>query len=157
MEELSGFLSLDFSRQQMLEQLASCNDVSTRYGLELSAQDMQILLEQRARSLQASGRIEFGEGILPRLVYAFCDSPYITPQNYVETLCELQDSFYYFKSEGADTVADDELVDLMRRYFDGPCQGSLDYLNSTTLDELCRDIRNGEDQRDKLDNWRWNL
>ena len=85
-----------------------------------------------------TGRIEFGEGVLKKLIRAFSDSPYLWQENYEESLLELQDAFYYFKKESEDYFSDDELISLMKDVFNGVAQGSLDYLIGTTLPELCR-------------------
>ena len=36
----------------------------------------------------------------------------------------------------------------MRKAFDGPAQGSLEYLGGTALDRLCRELRGGEGDAD---------
>jgi hypothetical protein len=123
-------------------QLRECNAFTTKFGLYLSDNQIQALVKNRFDSLQATGRIEFGDGILKKLVYAFCDSPYVSQDNYEETLAELQDSFYYFKNESEDRFADDELIELMKTVFDGVAQGSLDFLSGTSLENLCRAARN---------------
>ena len=40
-----------------------------------------------------------------------------------------------------DELTDDELIDLMRKAFDGECQGSLEYLEETYLDQTARMVR----------------
>ena len=131
-------------RVQALRELRECNDYTSRYGLSLTEQQMLTLVEKRFESLREAGRVEFGQGVLQKLIYAFCDSPYISAENYEDALLELQDSFYYFKNECLDLLSDDGLIDYMKRHFDSECQGSLEYLSGTTLEELCRDIRSGE-------------
>lgn len=102
---------------------------------------MTNLVAQRFEVLQSTGRIEFGAGVLPKLVEAFCDSVYITQENYEESIATLQELFYYYKGESLDTLSDDELVEFMRSNFEGCCQGSLDYLGDTSLEALCRNAR----------------
>lgn len=146
--------ALDPVRMQMLtaeSELRGCNEFTARYGLTLSEAQIQGLVERRFGALKDTGRIEFGEGILKKLIYAFCDSPYITQENYEETILELQDSFYYFKNESMDSISDDELIEFMKKVFDGRAQGSLDYLSGTSLEELCRYARNGWDSQDEDD------
>ncbi|MEG2677073.1 MAG: DUF6323 family protein, partial [Oscillospiraceae bacterium] len=87
--------------------------------------------------------IEFGEGILKKLVYAFCDSPYITQKNFAETLIDLQDAFYYFKNQSDNSITDDELIDYMELAFNENAQGSTEYLLGTSLEDLCRDTGAG--------------
>ena len=91
----NGF-KLEPVRMQMLaeaKELSECNKLTTKYGLSLSEAQIQNLVEHRFGALRDTGRVEFGEGILKKLIYAFCDSPYISQENYEETILELQDSF----------------------------------------------------------------
>ena len=59
------------------KEVLACNEYTKKFGVTLSEEETNILLSDRKDSLQQEGRIEFGEGILPKLIYAFCDSPYI--------------------------------------------------------------------------------
>jgi len=136
---------------QMLEarqELRELNDLTAQFGLYLSEEQIQSLVERRFGALKDTGRIEFGEGILKKLVCAFCDSPYISRENYEDTIIELQDSFYYFKNESNDLIPDDELIEFMKRIFNGKAQGSLDYLAGTSLEDLCRNTRYGYEADD---------
>lgn len=130
-------------RAYALEQLLSCNALTARYQLSLSATEMEELVDARFCALRETGRIEFGDGILTKLIGAFCDSPYLTQQNYAQTLAQLQDLFYTFKNESADLISDDELIAFMRKCFDGRCQGAADYMADLTLEDLCRGTRYG--------------
>ena len=82
-----------------------------------------------------------GIGVIEKLIYAFCDSPYIYQENYADTLSRLQDIFYLYKNESMDELTDDELIEYMRKSFDETCQGSLDYLEETCLEKFARNIR----------------
>lgn len=142
------FMAEDFSlslinnqKKRAMEQILACNSFTEKFGLMLSAQQVICLVERRFTALQDNGRIELGDGILKLLIQNFCDSPYIFQDNYEETLVELQDSFYYFKNECDDRFSDEELISFMKKYFDGVCQGSLEYLSETSLEELCRYAR----------------
>ena len=134
----------EWQRLAALEELRTCNDVSDRFGLHLAESQMEALVQRRFEALRHTGRIEFGEGVLRKLVLAFCDSPYIFQQMYEYTLSELQDAFYYFKNESNDLYTDDELIEFMETVFNGPAQGSLDYLIGTSLEDLCRYARSGK-------------
>lgn len=134
-------------RRQILteeERLRVCNELTAQYGLTLSGGQIRELAERRFAALQDTGRVEFGEGILEKLIRAFCDSPYISQGEYMETLLALQDAFYYFKNESLERLSDDELIDYMKQVFDGRAQGSLEYLFGTSLEDLCREARGGE-------------
>lgn len=130
------------------KELAVCNEKTARYGLALSEADIRELVACRAQSLRDSGRVEFGGGILPKLIDAFCDSPFVSQGSYKELLAELQDAFYYFKNESMDRFSDDELIELMVGVFNGRAQGSAEYLTETSLEDLCRYVREGWDPHD---------
>lgn len=123
-----------------------CNEFTEKFGLKLSEEEIGELVQCRAAALKNAGRVEFGGGILPRLIYAFCDSPYIEQDNYEATLAELQEAFYYYKSEALDLYTDDELIEFMVKVFNGRAQGSAEYLIETSLDALCRYSRSGYDE-----------
>ena len=135
----------DAQVRMAVNELRECNELTARFGLILSETQIQSLVEHRLNALRDTDRIEFGEGILKKLIASFCDSPYLTQENFEETIIELQDSFYYFKNESMDRFSDDELIDFMSTVFNGRAQGSLDYLSGTSLEELCRHARQGWD------------
>ena len=126
-----------------MEELRACNERTAPVGLILTEQQIQGLVQRRFEALKDTGRVEFGAGILKKLIDAFYDSPYLAPESYEDTLLELQDSFYYYKNESEDRIPDDDLIAFMRHIFDGKAQGSLEYLAGTSLDELCRNTRYG--------------
>lgn len=125
------------------ESLQKCNEYTQKYGLTLTSKDIISLMESRREALKEQERLELGESILPKLFYAFCDSPFIYQDNYLDTISGLQDIFYLYKNESMDGLSDDELIEYMKDMFNGECQGSLEYLEETCLDRLARDIREG--------------
>jgi hypothetical protein len=131
------------NRSNQVAVLKAANEYTAKFGLVLSDEETSLLLNERRDVLKKEQRVEFGEGILPKLIFAFCDSPYIHQDNYVETLGRLQEIFYFYKNESLDEYTDDELVDAMKELFDGPCQGSLDYLEDTGLQRLAKRARYG--------------
>ncbi len=116
-----------------IQKILEINQKTEAFGLQLSEADVKLLVEGRKNNLREQQRVEFGEGILPKLIFTFCDSPHIYQQNYVETLLRLQDIFYLYKNECMDELTDDELLDFMKKAFDGECEGSLDYLEDHLL------------------------
>jgi len=133
---------LDALRAQAMEELRNCNDVTIRYGLYLTEEQMRNLADKRAEALIDTGRIELGEGLLRQLIIAFCDSPYIDRHNYEETVAALVDLFYALKNEARDRIADDELIQFMKARFDGSCGGSLECLYDAALWDLCLEGKN---------------
>ena len=133
--------SASASRELTERELQNCNERTARFGLMLTGAEISMLAAAREDALRDTGRVEFGSGILGKLAERFCDSPFLTRENWADTLAELQDDFYYFKNESSDRLSDDELIEIMKKVFDGPAQGSLDYLSGTSLPELCRRAR----------------
>lgn len=133
------------------ERLLRSNEVSGRYGLLLSGAQARALTAAEGETLRALGRLEFGGGILPRLAYAFCDSPYMTRGSYADMLEALQELFYTFKNELDDTLTDDELVEAMHTIYHGKARGTLEYLETVTAGELEKALRGGGDCGDDED------
>ena len=125
-----------------------CDEYSGQFGLVLKETEIRELVECRQKALLDTGRVEFGGGILPKLIRAFCDSPYIDQETYAATLTELQEAFYYFKGEAQERFTDDELIEFMAAVFNGRAQGSSEYLICTSLEALCRYARGGFDEHD---------
>lgn len=134
--------------EEAKQEIRACNEFTERFGLWLSEEEIGALVQSRVQALKNSGRVEFGGGILPKLIYAFCDSPYMEQENYESVLEELQEAFYYYKSEAQDAYTDEELIEFMVSVFNGRAQGSVEYLTGTSLEALCRYARNGYDERD---------
>ncbi|HEX3075630.1 MAG TPA: DUF6323 family protein [Lachnospiraceae bacterium] len=143
MEENFFELMMRNQQQQQLQKVVSCNEYTQKYGVTLSQEDALLLLERRKQNLKEQERVEFGEGILQKLIFTFCDSSYIYQDNYVDTIDALQEIFYLYKNESLDELTDDELLEYMKEKFDGVCQGSLEYLEDTCLEGFAREIRKG--------------
>ena len=82
--------------------------------------------------------MELGGGAARAIISAFCDSPYITQEDYAETLQGLIELFYDFKNDTYDRVSDEALIRCMKHAFDGECRGSLELLADEALPELAR-------------------
>lgn len=132
---------LNEQKNSQLQQIITCNEYTQKFGLQLSQKEALQLVEARKTSLKEQERVEFGSGILPELIYAFCDSPYIYQDNYVDTMEALQDIFYLYKNESMDELTDHELIAYMKEAFDGNCQGSLEHLEDTALEGFARKLR----------------
>lgn len=69
-------------QQNQLSRVMETNRTAQTYGLILSEQDAKLLLKERGRALKKEKRVEFGEGILPKMIYEFCDCPYLNQEHY---------------------------------------------------------------------------
>lgn len=65
------------NNQTWLKQVRATNQYTEKFGLVLSEKDTELLLAEKNHTLKAERRIEFGQSILPRIIYAFCDSSFI--------------------------------------------------------------------------------
>lgn len=133
-----------------IAEIVNCNQLTSRYGLILSQVDALELVATRSEALSNYGRIEFTGGIINKLILRFSDSPFLTKHNYVTTLNELIETFYYFKNETLDEVSDDDLISCMKKFFDHRCQGSIELLQNRELEALARNVRYGIDEYDDI-------
>ena len=131
------------AEQNQIQEIVSKNEKTEQFGLVLTEEEARELTAGRVENLKEQQRVEFGEGILPKLIDAFCDSPYLDHDHYAHTLAGLQEIFYLYKNETSDELTDDELLEFMREQFDDPCFGDLDYLSGTCLDLFAQAIRAG--------------
>ncbi|MCI8482878.1 MAG: hypothetical protein HFH41_00895 [Lachnospiraceae bacterium] len=131
------------NRQVWLEQVRKTNQYTEKFGLTLSEQDMELLLAGKNDILKMERRVELGQGILPQIIYTFCDSSFLSQDNYVEVLGRLQEIFYMYKNEMQDEITDEELLNFMQEQFETVCCGDLDYLEGTCLDIFAQAVRAG--------------
>lgn len=132
---------MNLQKETQLSTLLETNKFAEKFGLTLTKEDAEILVQERQNELKTQQRVEFGQGVLEKLVFAFSDSPYIYQDNYVDVLGRLQEMFYLYKNESMDQLSDDELIEFMKEKFDGECQGDLDYMEDTCLEKLAKWIR----------------
>ena len=129
--------------EHQLAEICKTNEYTEKFGLRLCEEDSRRLVAKNREVLQRENRWEFGEVVQKKLIYAFCDSNYVTQDNYVDTIERLTEMFFLYKNEMQDEITDDELIAFMREQFDEVCNGDLDYLESTCLDIFARAIRAG--------------
>lgn len=141
----NSYLEIVNQRKQIeIANIKKCNEYTNKYGLILSENQISNLLERRKETLKETGRIEFREGIIDKLIKEFCDSPYINQENYAETLYELIEIFYEYKNETRDLITDDELIEFMKKSFDGIAGGDLEYLSGTVMYRMRENLLSGK-------------
>ncbi len=101
------------------------------WGMTISPEQAVMLVRRQAEVLRDTGRVDFGGGVLKKLAEAFCDSPYIQPCDWADTLAQLTELFYALKSETRDQLGDDPLIAAMAARFNGDAGASLDALAET--------------------------
>lgn len=124
------------------EGLLAVNEETAQYGLALTREEIRCVTEARQTALTDTGRIDFSGELPAMLARAFCDSPYVSREEWASILGELTLLFYEAKSsfdtaglrgKNAYAMADDALIVRMRRWFDYPARGSLDCLADLLL------------------------
>ncbi|MDD2620827.1 MAG: DUF6323 family protein, partial [Syntrophomonadaceae bacterium] len=128
-------------RQVSLGEVLELNKVSQKFGLTLSAVQAEELMEARNKAITSHGRVELNIEVLKKIVVVFCRSEYIDSADYAETLNELIDIFYYMKNETEDLIGDDDLIALMKEFFDTSCRGSVDLLKNRELAMYAQNFR----------------
>ena len=130
-------------RQNQLGKVIETNQKTAPYGLVLSQQDAELIIQEHHHALREQRRVEFGDGITPKIIYEFCDSDFIDQNSYVDTIIRLQEIFYLYKNEMDDEITDEELLHFMKEQFDQVCFGDLEYLEGTCLNIFAQAIRAG--------------
>ncbi len=126
--------------EKYTRELLELNHKTKGYGLVLTLEDAKCLIEVRNKALCNFGRIELGIEVTKGLIDVFSRSSYINEENYIATLNELQEIFYYLKNETEDKIGDSMLIVVMKDYFENICGGSLELLKSV-LENYARDFR----------------
>lgn len=115
------------SLEAQCNKLLETNQESQKYGLILTEDAAKEIVQVRNETLRYCGRVELAINPVLRLIENFCTSSFINQDEYQSTINELQEMFYYLKNETEDEIRDNELIDMMREYFD-EFEGSLDLL-----------------------------
>ena len=153
------YLEMINKRKQIeIANIKKCNEYISKYGLVLSDNQISNIIERRKEILKETGRVELRESIIDKLIKEFCDSPYINQENYAETLYELIEIFYEYKNETMDLITDDELINFMKKSFDGICQGDLEYLSGTVMYRMRENLLKGKqlDYLEEGEDYEWN-
>jgi len=130
-------------QQAQVGKLLETNQVTQRFGLSLTEDDVRLITEARQSTLREARRVELGDSITPKIIYEFCDSAYLCQGNYRDTIIRLQEIFFLYKNEMQDEITDDELLHFMKEQFETICYGDLDYLEGTCLANFAQAIRAG--------------
>ncbi|MBO4877421.1 MAG: hypothetical protein J5501_05390 [Ruminococcus sp.] len=131
------------ANESIRNSIITMNEKTSKYGLSLSQEDVSAILAARKDTFVEESRIELGKSILPKLIETFCDSPYISQNDYRDSIIRLQDIFFHYKNETEDELSDDELLTIMREQFDESCFGSFDLLEGTILELFAEAVRRG--------------
>lgn len=129
--------------------ILAINIETAENGLSLTEEEVKSIINMRNTVLKGCGRIELGIEATKQLIKAFCTSPFINDENYVPTLNELHEIFYFLKNETDDKAGDEELIEKMSETFNNECHGSLELLKGLHFDNIVKFFKEKE-QKDFL-------
>lgn len=124
------------NQETTVNEIVELNKTTEKYGLTLTKDQAIDLVNNRNTILKEIGRIELGGGILEKLIYEFCDSPYLYKDEYLNILEELTNIFYEYRCEFDGKLTDDQIIKYMKNKFDTTCNGSLELLLYRELEYL---------------------
>ena len=97
-------------------------------GIELTAEEVQRIFDQRDVSLREAGRVEFGSGSVELVINAFARSSALAAHDAASSLCAAVELFYTLRSSLAIEVGDAEIVDVLLEAFE-ECQGACELID----------------------------
>ena len=100
------------------KKLIKLNNESINYGLVLSEKDVKNIMKHTNETLTKIGRIETSTSSLEKIIEIVYSSPYTDKENYVENINDMQEIFYYFKSEVLDLISDDEVIEILEKTYE---------------------------------------
>lgn len=130
-------------REFQINEILETNKKPTKNGVKLTEAMAKEIVEAKNFTLRSYGRIEIDIGVTKKLIGNFCDSPYVNQENYMSIINDLHEIFYYLKNETQDSIGDDELISVMKNYFNNLCGGSTKLLSSK-LDVYGKEFIKGE-------------
>jgi len=135
--------------EPQINEILKTNEESQKYGLMLTVKEVKEIIEVRNQVLQSYGRVELGIDVIKKLIQNFYTSSFISQENYESTINELQEIFYFMKNETEDKIGDDELVYMIKDFYNSYCEGSIELL-WMKIEECTRDFRRKNQETDYL-------
>ena len=105
-------------QQESTQKLIKLNDESINYGLILNEKDIEGIMKNTNETLKRIGRIETSTNTLEKIIELVYSSPYTDKDNYIENINDMQEVFYYFKSQVLDLLSDDEVIEILEKTYE---------------------------------------
>lgn len=128
----------EIERNELLE----TNIESRAYGLALSESDVKDIITSRNDTLKGYGRIELDIKVTKQLIENIYTSQYTNVDNYLETINDMQEIFYYLKNETDDNICDDEIIEILDELYE-KFVGNIDNVRGEA-DEFAKKFKFGE-------------
>ena len=123
----------EIEKRYISKEMMLLNDKTAEYGITLSEKDCADIAECRYESLKENERIEVGLGAVQKIIESFCDSGYVSQNNFTEIVEGLLECFYMIKSETFDKVSDEEVLDFLKYLFENECGGEVSKIYDSAL------------------------
>ena len=108
--------------------------LSQKYSeITLTPKEAYELAASEASDYNDSGRVFFGESVLPMMISAFSHSSYLPKADFFAELAEI---FAYIKNETHDNLSDRAVIAKMYALWEQKSGGSLEMLRSLIEEEL---------------------
>ena len=124
-----------------VHEILALNEITKLNGLSLTKAQAAELVVTKQKALRDTGRMDFDNSVIQKIVTIFSESAYLDKRNYPETLMKLTEIFYCFKNETEDFLSDDELISFMNKTFNKECAGSSELLEEKFLPELVKRLK----------------
>lgn len=128
----------EIERNELLE----TNEESKEYGLTLSESDVKDIITSRNYTLKGYGRIELDIKTTKQLIENIYKSQFTNINDYLETINDMQEIFYYLKNETDDKICDDEIIELLDELYE-KFSGNLDNVRGEA-DEFAKKFKFGK-------------
>ncbi|CZR96210.1 MULTISPECIES: DUF6323 family protein [unclassified Clostridioides] len=128
----------EIERNELLE----TNEESKAYGLALSESDVKDIITSRNYTLKGYGRIELDIKTTKQLIENIYKSQFTNINDYLETINDMQEIFYYLKNETDDKICDNEIIELLDELYE-KFSGNLDNVRGEA-DEFAKKFKFGE-------------
>ncbi|MCC0650840.1 DUF6323 family protein [Clostridioides sp. ZZV15-6598] len=128
----------EIERNELLE----TNKESKYYGLVLSEADVKDIITSRNDTLKGYGRIELDIKVTKQLIENIYTSQFTNMDDYLETINDMQEIFYYLKNETDDKICDDEIIEILDELYE-KFTGNMDNVRGEA-EEFAKKFKFGE-------------
>ncbi|MGC6769167.1 DUF6323 family protein [Enterococcus sp. LJL51] len=123
-------MKYDFSllfNGEMEQDLKQINQGIKRNEMILTTQQLKVILASRGKALQDSHLLELALETQKYLAAHLSESAFVTPNNYFSDLLDLQELFYFIRSDTAFSWSDQDILDKMLTVFE-KYEGSIPHI-----------------------------
>lgn len=128
----------EIERNELLE----TNKESKYYGLVLSKEDVKDIITSRNDTLKGYERIELDIKVTKQLIENIYTSQFTNMDDYLETINDMQEIFYYLKNETDDKICDDEIIEILDELYE-KFTGNMDNVRGEA-EEFAKQFKFGE-------------